>query len=62
MYYRLRFKSCSKGFLSELLQEKQVQVRDVIRITNENFQLKHVRLVLFYEDVDGSLRKLDDKD
>ena len=61
MYYRLRFKSCPKEFLFEQLQEKRVQVRDVIRITKENFKLKNARLVLFSLK-DGHLQKLDDED
>ena len=63
MYYRLRFKSCPKEFLFELLQENQVKVRDVIRIAKENFKLKNARLVLFSDEGQGeSLRELDDKD
>ena len=62
MYYRLRFKSCPKEFLFELLQEERVQVRDVIRITKENFKLKNVILVLFSQELkDGRLQKLDDE-
>ena len=63
MYYRLRFNSCPKEFLFELLQEKQVQVRDVIQITKRNFKIKNARLVLFSEEGQvGSLRKLEDKE
>ena len=63
MYYRLRFKPCPKEFLFELLQEKRVQVRDVIRITKENFKIKNATLVLFSQELkDGHLQKLDDED
>ena len=63
MYFRLGFNSCPKEFLFELLQEKQVQVRDVIQITKRTFKIKHARLVLFSEEAKvGSLRKLDDKE
>ena len=63
MYYRLRFKSCPEEILFELLQEKQVQVRDVIQITKRNFKIKNARLVLFSEEAKvGSLRKLGDKE
>ena len=63
MYYRLRFKSYPKIYLFELLQEKHVQVRDVIRITKENFRLKNSRLVLYSQELEnGRLRKLNNKD
>ena len=59
----MRFKSCPKEFLFELLQEKQVQVQNVIQITKYNFKIKNARLVLFCEEAKvGSLRKLDDKE
>ena len=63
MYYRLRFKSCPEEILFELLQEKQVQVRDVIQITKRNFKIKNARLVLFSEEAKvGSLRRLGDEE
>ena len=63
MYYRLRFKSYPKIYLFELLQEKHVQVRDVIRITRENFRLKNSGLVLYSQELENEhLRKLNDEE
>ena len=46
MYYRIRFKAAPEDFLFELKQEKNVSVEDVIRITKDNFKIKHTTLVL----------------
>ena len=60
MYYRIRFKSFPKEFLFELMQKKQVRVRDVIYITKKNFKLKRSTLILFCDD--DPLHGLDDMD